>query len=117
MRADSGHHRFVEFVYLRFFERTTTGILSDLDIRALENELLENPEAGDVVAGTGGVRKARVARPGGGKSGGVRVVYLYVKVKQRIYMILAFPKNVQANLTPDQKSAIRKLVAELKNEG
>ena len=51
-----------------------------------------------------------------GKSGGARVAYLYVQARETIYLLLAFPKNVQANLTADQKKALRKLVAKLKKE-
>jgi hypothetical protein len=65
---------------------------------------------------TGSVRKVRVTTGGGGKSGGARVVYLYVQARETIYLLLAFPKNVQANLTADQKKALRKLVAKLKKE-
>lgn len=105
---------YLEFVHLPLFERTAKGLLDDEDLRALELDLLENPERGSVQAGTGGVRKVRVAIGDRGKSGGARVAYLYVEVRETIYFILAFSKNVQANLTTEQKKAIRALVAKLK---
>lgn len=93
----------LEFVYLALFERTRTGILEDSDLKALEDVLLANPRAGVVMAGTGGVRKLRAARERRGKSGGARVVYLFLEEQATVYFILAFPKNVQGNLTPEQK--------------
>jgi hypothetical protein len=99
--------RYLEFVSTPMFERTRKGVLSDDDVRGLENELLKNPEAGDVVSGTGGVRKTRAANEGHGKRGSVRVAYLYVQKWETIFFLFPFPKNVQGNLTADQKRAIR----------
>lgn len=107
---------YVEFVYLDLFERTAAGILSEKDRRVLENELLENPKRGAIQRETGGVRKVRVATQGGGKRGGARIVYLYVEVRETIYFMLAFRKNVQANLTGAEKKEIRRLVERLKKE-
>ncbi|HET7463185.1 MAG TPA: type II toxin-antitoxin system RelE/ParE family toxin [Longimicrobium sp.] len=107
---------YLEFVFLPSFERSAAGLLSDAEIRDLELELLENPQAGAVVAGTGGVRKVRLALPGRGKRGSVRVIYLYVEVRQTIYLLLCYPKNEQENLTPEQKKSIRQLVGKLQGE-
>lgn len=108
--------QFVEFVRLPSFERSAEGVLSEEDIRELEHELLEQPRKGDVLRGGGGVRKVRAAIQGRGKSGSARVVYLYVEVREKIYLLLCFPKNEQANLTPEQTRRIRALVAILENE-
>ncbi|SOD02406.1 RelE toxin of RelE / RelB toxin-antitoxin system [bacterium JGI 053] len=108
--------RFVEFVFLPSFERTAEGVLSESDIRELECTLLENPREGPVMRGTGGVRKARAAIEGRGKSGSARVIYLYVEARAKIYFLLCFPKNEQANLTPEQTRRIRMLVAQLEAE-
>jgi hypothetical protein len=107
----------VEFVYLPSFLRSAAGVLSESDLRDLELALLENPREGAVVANTGGVRKVRLALPGRGKSGGVRVIYLYVEARQKIYLLLCYPKNEQAKPTPEQERRIRELVAVLKGEG
>jgi hypothetical protein len=108
--------RFLEFVLLPSFERTAEGLLSESDIRELECTLLENPREGPVMRGTGGVRKVRAAVEGRGKSGGARVIYLYVEAREKIYFLLCFPKNEQANLTPEQTRRIRLLVAQLEAE-
>lgn len=107
---------FLEFVYLPLFERTRAGVLDDAEVKALEDELLANPRAGQVMVNTGGVRKVRAAQQGRGKSGSARVAYLYVPEQATVYFILAFPKNVQGNLTADQKKQVRAIVAQIKSE-
>jgi hypothetical protein len=111
-----GPTRYLEFVLLPSFERSAADTLSDDDIRELECTLLENPREGPVMRGTGGVRKVRAATEGRGKSGSARVVYLYVEAREKIYFLLCFPKNEQANLTPEQARRIRQLVAQLEAE-
>lgn len=106
----------LEFVYAHLFERTRKGVLSDEDMRAVEDDLLENPIAGAVVSNAGGVRKTRAAQEGHGKRGSGRVAYLYIPDQQTIYFLLAFPKNVQGNLTDAQKKALRRLVKEISAE-
>ena len=82
----------------------------------LEEILLENPQLGDVIEGTGGARKMRIQIENRGKSGGGRVIYVDVFEKEKLYFLLAYPKNVQDNLTPDQKKQVRKLVEAIKKE-
>ena len=107
---------FLEFVYTQLFERSRKGVFTDDEVKALENTLLADPQDGDVMAGTGGVRKSRAANEGRGKSGSGRVAYLFVESQRTVYFILAFPKNVQGNLTADQKHVVRGLVADIKRE-
>lgn len=116
MPIESSEPEYLEFVYLELFERTSRGVISAEEMRGVEQELLRNPEKGGIQRETGGVRKIRAAIGGGGKSGGARVVYLYVQIRARVYFLLAFPKNVQANLTDDQKRKIRELADRLKQE-
>jgi hypothetical protein len=106
----------LEFIYLPLFERTRKGVLDESEMKTLEDELLANPRAGVVIVNTGGVRKIRAAQDGRGKSGSVRVVYLFVEEQATVYFILAFPKNVQGNLTADQKRLVRTLVGQVKQE-
>ena len=90
--------------------------LDDDDLKQLEGILLENPLNGDVIQGTGGARKLRIRLEGRGKRGGGRVIYLDVFEKEKLYLLLAYPKNVQDNLTPAQEKAIKDLVDRLKKE-
>lgn len=90
--------------------------LDDDSLIDLEKVLLENPQVGDVIEGTGGARKMRIQLSGHGKRGGGRVIYLDVFEREDLYLLFAYPKNVQDDLTPDQKKGIRKLVEEIQKE-
>ena len=87
--------------------------LDDLAMGHLELELVAAPEAHPIIKGLRGVRKARFALPGRGKSGGGRVIY-YVAVKTAIYMMTAYPKNERDDLSPDQRKAILAALENLK---
>ena len=106
----------LEFVYLPVFERAIKGVLDDDACRELEQTLLDDPESGDPMGGTGGVRKLRFALGGRGKSAGLRIVYYLRTRVGRVYLITAFAKADQANLTTAQKNAMRKLTALLDAE-
>ena len=90
--------------------------LSDDDLKKLEENLLKDPQLGDVIQGTGGARKMRIQLEGRGKSGGARVIYLDVFEKEKLYFLFAYPKNVQENLSEMQKAAIHKIIEEIKKE-
>ena len=74
------------------------------------------PEAHPVIKNTGGVRKARWARKGMGKSGGVRVIYFFVDHRGIVYLIAAYPKSRKQDLTADDKKLMRKLTRMFKDE-
>ena len=104
-----------EFVYTAPFQRSWKAMgLDDNDQKLLEEALLKNPQAGDVIEGTGGARKMRIQLEGRGKSGGGRIIYVDVFEKEKLYLLLAYPKNVQDNLTPEQKKMIQKLIETIK---
>ena len=90
--------------------------LNDEQLKMLEKILLENPGIGDVIPGTGGARKMRIQLEGRGKSGGGRVIYLDVFEKEKLYLLFAYPKNVQENLTEEQKHSIKVLIDAIKKE-
>ena len=91
-----------EFVYTAPFQRSWKAMgLNDADQKLLEEALLRNPQLGDVIEGTGGARKMRIQLEGRGKSGGGRVIYVDVFELEKLYFLLAYPKNVQDNLTQD----------------
>ena len=80
--------------------------------------MLRNPEAGPVIQGTGGIRKARIADPGRGKGkrGGYRVIYLDLPRVERIYLLALYDKNEKDDISPNEKRILRALVGELKKE-
>jgi hypothetical protein len=109
------------FVYAKKFDREWDALgLTAEDLRKLEDALLEHPALGRMMEGTGGLRKVRWNLEGGGKSGGVRVLYIDMPTAQIICMIDLFPKNEKDNLTKDEKNKIKKvvklIVEELGNE-
>lgn len=97
------------FIELNGFSKRRHALLPDDEFRALQETLVENPEAGDTIAGTGGFRKIRWYRPGIGKRGGVRVIYYNVTKKGRIYLALLYPKNELDDLTEEQKKVLKQL--------
>jgi hypothetical protein len=89
-----------------------TELLSDNEYRALQLVLLFRPEQGRLIPRSGGLRELRWKRSGGGKRGGVRVIYFWNKEGATVYMLLLYPKNEQEDLTPTQLRVLSKLVRE-----
>jgi hypothetical protein len=78
--------------------------------------LAENPDIGDVIAGTNGVRKTRLRSASRGKSGGFRVCYYLITQVGTIYLLLIYAKNEQENLTMEEKQALRELTRTLRGQ-
>ena len=89
--------------------------LTDGDLVALEAALIDHPEAGPVMAGTGGVRKVRFAPPSWhtGKRGAARVCYVHFPGFAAVYLVAAFGKNEKPNLTPAERKALAALMPRL----
>jgi hypothetical protein len=90
--------------------------LSDEILSAIENELLKDPERGDVIKGTGGARKGRIGNPskGKGKSGGFRYIYVYFEKKDRIYLFYFYEKRTQDDLTDEQTKMLAEVIRRTK---
>ena len=97
------------------FSRQSREIWDDAGREAFIDFIARNPEEGDLIPETGGVRKIRWARPGSGKRGGTRVIYFYYSSDRPLYLLMVYAKARQENLTAEEKKAIRKLAAILKN--
>jgi hypothetical protein len=108
--------RLLHFINTPYFTRAADELLDDDDIRGLQQILNDDPRAGDLVQGTGGVRKLRVAASGRGKRGGGRVLYLYIEIRLRVYFLAVFAKNDRPDLTPSYYRALKALVQQLKME-
>ena len=102
----------VEFIETPLFTQCVTALLSDDEYRKLQEELIRNPKAGDVIPGSDGLRKLRWRVAGRGKRGGIRVIY-YCWSEGRLVMYYAYDKTKQEDLTPDQLSNLRRLIREL----
>lgn len=106
-----------KFIYTEPFRRCWKAMgLNDDSLLALEALLLKDPQMGDVIEGTGGARKLRIQLEGRGKRGGGRVIYLDVFEQENLYLLFAYPKNVQEDLTPEQKKAIRNMIEAIRKE-
>ena len=79
--------------------------------------IARNPESGDLIPETGGIRKVRWTRPGSGKRGGVRVIYFYHHTECPLYLLMVYAKARQENLTQDEKRTLRQFAAVLKRGG
>ena len=90
--------------------RTASKLLSDADRRAVVDHLATHPKSGDLMEGTGGVRKLRWARDGRGKSGGVRVIYYFHSDAMPLYLLTMFAKYERANLTKAERNELLDLV-------
>ena len=88
---------------------------SDDDLVRLEDDLLADPKAGDVIQGTGGARKFRFEFEGRGKSGSSRIIYVDFEIGEKICGLAAYAKSNKANLTQAEKNAIRKAIQTLEN--
>jgi hypothetical protein len=84
-------------------------IFSALEREAIVGMLAEDPECGEIIPGTGGFRKVRVARSGMGKRGGAKVIYILRNESFPVFLIAAYAKNEKANLTQKERNELLKL--------
>jgi mRNA-degrading endonuclease RelE of RelBE toxin-antitoxin system len=101
------------FIQLAVFFKSASKLLSDEDVRLLENFLLENPKAGRVIEGTGGLRKMRWAKMGLGKRGGVRVVYFWAERRLTLYFFDLYDKTEKLDLSASDKKRLAAILKEL----
>lgn len=102
------------FVMTKEFDKNWASMgLTDDDLSALQQELISNSQKGDLMQGTGGLRKMRFAFVGKGKSGSARVCYVDFAVYEKIYLITAYPKSEKENLSKAERNAIATVIAQL----
>lgn len=100
------------FVVLPPFARLRGDYMDDEAYRSLQNELMQNPEAGDVIEGTGGLRKIRQADPrrGKGKRGGFRVIYYWWLGGAQFWLFTVYDKDQADDLSAEQRKVIKRLL-------
>ncbi len=100
------------FVELPPFSRHRQDYLDDEGYRAFQQALLVNPEAGDVIEGTGGLRKVRFGdkRRGKGKRGGLRVIYYWWLGGAQFWLFTLYDKDEAADLTTEERKALKALL-------
>ncbi len=97
------------FVELPAFSRYRAAYLDDEGFRGLQEAMMKNPEVGDVVEGTGGLRKLRHGdtRRGKGKRGGLRVIYYWWDGGSQFWLFTLYDKDEMADLKPVEKKALK----------
>ena len=95
------------------FLRDAKNLLDDDEQTNLVSFLAHNPTAGDVIKGTGGVRKIRWAREGRGKRGGLRVIYFFHSLEIPLFALAIFAKNEKTDISQSDRNILKRLTAEL----
>ncbi|HKP96925.1 MAG TPA: type II toxin-antitoxin system RelE/ParE family toxin [Fibrobacteria bacterium] len=98
------------------FAKQAERLLTDSEVYRLQQSLLENPDIGDLIQGTGGARKIRVGLHGRGKRGGARAVYFYRVSHKAVFFLALYAKNEKADLSAGEKTWIRQEVEKIKRE-
>lgn len=105
-------------VELPEFRRRVTGLLKEEEKSALISYLAVHPQAGDLLQGTGGIRKLRWSAQGKGKSGGVRVIYYFHNAQMPLFLLTLFGKGEKANISKSERNDLARLTSALvKNYG
>lgn len=95
-----------------FARRRQSIIPDDEDFRAIQSALLKRPTLGDLMRGTGGLRKLRCALDGRGKRGGLRLIYYWHEVREAFLLLFMYPKNELDDLTATQRRFLARVVRE-----
>lgn len=96
----------MRFIETPVFTRRITAFTSDEDYRRLQQALLRRPTQGDVIEGTGGVRKLRWGEAGRGKRGSLRIIYYWNEARILFLMLFVYRKSEQKDLSTDQRKAL-----------
>ncbi|MHB0972158.1 MAG: hypothetical protein ACYC7A_06000 [Thermoanaerobaculia bacterium] len=104
----------IRFIETTVFSRQIVELLTDDEYAALQAALVFQPELGDLIPGSGGLRKVRwgESRRGRGKRGGIRAIYYWYVDESLVYFLLAYSKGQRDDLTAEQKRALRRIVEE-----
>ena len=120
MKAAALHSRFGEtgfalIVSTKTYDKLAAFLKPD-EAAELETFIAANPKAGDVIPGTGGIRKLRWAASGKGKRGGARIISYYYSLAMPLFLLTAYTKGTKIDLTAGEKKQMRKLVTDLKDQ-
>ena len=107
-------NRLLTVAETQLFIRQAADVWNDTERNAFIDFIAANPEEGDIIPYTGGIRKIRWSRQGSGKRGGVRVIYFYHDPAMPLYLLMVYAKARQGDLSPDEKCRVQSLVTALK---
>jgi hypothetical protein len=102
----------VRFVETPIFTKIITGLLDDEDYRKLQVALMLRPEQGPIIRGSRGLRKVRWAKAGAGKRGGLRLIYYWAPKESAFFMLYAYSKSDQVELTASQARRLGQIIRE-----
>ncbi len=108
--------KFFSFVETTWFTKGLAELLSEEEYSKLQWRLIKFPEAGDVIPGSGGIRKIRFSAKGKGTRGGARVIYYLAAAQGKIFMLDIYAKNEKTDLSIEQIRTLKKLVEEWTKE-
>lgn len=97
------------------YSRKAAVLLEEEERNEIIDHLSDNPTAGDLIRESGGVRKLRWARPGRGKSAGIRIIYYFHSEELPLWLLTLFAKNEQSDLSADEVNALSRFVSVLKD--
>jgi len=100
----------MEFIETPIYTKQITDLLNDEEYKELQTFLVKHPKGGDLIQKSGGLRKVRWKSDNTGKSSGIRNIYYYYEDKHTIYMLLAYKKGRQDNLSDKELSILKKLI-------
>jgi hypothetical protein len=100
----------ITFIETSLFTSLVSEYLTDDEYREMQNYLIVRPDAGNLIQGSGGIRKLRWARTGMGKSSGVRTLYYWAKSQEEIYLLTMYNKNEQENI---DSATLKRITKEL----
>ncbi|MBI1921583.1 MAG: type II toxin-antitoxin system RelE/ParE family toxin [Geobacter sp.] len=98
------------FVETSLFTRLLPQYLTDDEYREFQAFIVENPDTGDLIRGSGGIRKVRWAAKGKGKRGGVRIIYYWQRTDAHIYLMTIYAKNEMTDLSPAEIAVLKSIV-------
>jgi hypothetical protein len=104
------------FIESSFFSQYRESLMDDDSYREFQQFLMNDPDVGDVIKGTGGLRKIRWAANGKGKRGGSRTIYIYLANNHHFHLLTIYGKNESEDLTEDEKRILKQLAEKVKNE-
>jgi hypothetical protein len=100
----------IQIVETSVFTRLINDLMDDDRYRLLQLELLKDPKKGEIISGSGGLRKLRWKLQGHGKRGGVRVIYYWAVSRGKILLLYVFPKNLRDDISKEQLEVLRQIV-------
>lgn len=100
----------MEFIETKGFSKIREEYLNDDEFQLIQAFLIEYPDAGDIIKGSGGIRKVRWASRGKGKSGGLRVIYYWITADDQILFLTAYRKNEMVDLPQSAVKEMKKII-------